>query len=370
MEILVPVLCALAGFTLGFLVSALRASAARAQLAGALARAERLEQEAGALGERSARDNDVLRALAPVQASLTRMGEQVALLERERIEQFSALSTQLTHTRSSHEELRSATTSLASALRSTSARGQWGELELVRVLEAAGMLRHVDFDEQRAISGSARPDVVIHLPGGRSIPIDAKVPFDAYLEASSIPATDPAGAERRQQLLAAHTRQVRAHVDELGKRAYHEQLAGADLTVMFLPSEALLAAALDADPALLEHALRRGVSIASPASLLALTRAVAAVWAHQEVSDQAQELLQLGRTLYERLGTVATHMGALGRSLTSSVSAYNKAVASIESRLLVTARSFEALGMQAPTLEEIDGDAAQVREFTASRLVS
>lgn len=370
MDILLPLLTGVAGLLLGLLAAGARGSRVRAELAAALARAERLQEESATLRDQATRDNDVLRALVPVQAGLSRMDEQVALLERERIEQFSALSEQLNAARAGHEELRRTTASLASALRSSSARGQWGEVELQRVLEAAGMLRHVDFTAQRAISERARPDVVVHLPGGRTIPIDAKVPFDAYLKACGIEQTDAESAARRADLLATHARTLRGHVDELARRGYHDQMDGADLTVLFLPSEGLLAAALDADPGLLEHALRRGISLASPATLLALMRAVAAVWAHQEVTEQARELLRLGRTLYERLGVVAGHLGTLGRSLRSSVTAYNKAVASMETRLLVTAREFEALGAEVPTVAEIDGDAGQVREFTASALGS
>lgn len=359
-----------AGLLLGYLAAVARSGRTRAELAAALARSQRLEEEAGELRDRAARDSDVLRALAPVSSSLERLGDQVAMLERERIEQYSALSSQLTTAREGHEELRRTTASLASALRSTSARGQWGEVELRRILEAAGMLRHVDFAVQEAVSETGRPDVVVHLPGGRAVPIDAKVPFDAWLEASAIHGDDPRSVARRRDLEAAHAKAVRAHVDALARRDYHAQLGNAEFTVMFVPSEALLAAAMDADPALLEHALRRGVSLVSPSSLLALLRAVAAVWAHQEVSDQARELLRLGRTLYERLGVVAGHMSTVGRSLKASVAAYNKAVASLESRLLVTAREFEALGAAAPTLEEIDGDSAQVREFTSSVLTA
>ncbi len=370
MDYLIPLLCLLVGLLAGYLIATARFQTARTNLAGAIARAERLEEEAGDLRDRAAHDNDVLRALAPVQASLSRMGDQVALLERERIEQYSALSSQLTTSRASHDELRRTTTSLVSALRSSSARGQWGEVELQRILEAAGMLKHVDFTSQAAISERSRPDVLVRLPGGRTIPIDAKVPFDAYLKACAIEGEDAASVDRRRELEAQHAKSLRAHVDALAKRDYHGQLATADLTVMFVPSEGLLAAALDADPGLLEYALRRGVSPVAPASLLALLRSVAAVWAHEEVAEQAQELLRLGRTLYERLGVVADHMATLGRSLRASVAAYNKAVASIESRLLVTAREFDALGVDAPTLTEIDGDGAQVRDFTSASLAS
>ena len=362
------VLALLLGTVVGFLAGSLRGHGVRAELAGALARAQRLEEETAELRDRAARDADVLRALAPVQESLTRMREQVALLERERIEQFSALTSQLTHAHASHEELRRTTSVLASALKSSSARGQWGEVELRRILEAAGMLRHVDFTTQESLADGSRPDALVRLPGGRTIPIDAKVPFDAYLQAAGIDGHDPAAVARRRDLESAHAKALRAHVDALAGRDYHGRLGNAELTVMFIPSEGLLAAALTADPGLLEYALRKHVSPASPASLLALLRSVAAVWAHEQVSDEAQQLLALGRTLYERLGVVAGHMGTLGRSLRSSVAAYNKAVSSMESRLLVTARELESIAGAPLEVAEVEAAAAQVREFTAAVL--
>lgn len=368
MDIVIPLLALLLGVLLGALATTLAGQRTRTDLAGALARAERLEEEATELRDRTARDTDVLRALAPVQATLSHMGEQVALLERERIEQYSALSSQLTHARTSHEDLRRTTSSLASALRSTSARGQWGEVELQRILEAAGMLRHVDFTTQEVLPDGSRPDALVRLPGGRTIPIDAKVPFDSYLQATGIEGEDPESVLRRRTLEAAHARALRAHVDALAARDYHGKLGNAEVTVMFIPSEGLLAAALAADPGLLEYALRKHVTPASPSSLLALLRSVAAVWAHERVSEEAQELLALGRTLHERLAVVAGHMGTLGRSLRSSVAAYNKAVSSMESRLLVTARELESLGGAPLELAELDGDAAQVREFTSASL--
>lgn len=368
MDLLIPLLALLLGTVLGYLAATLLGQRTRAELAGALARAERLEEESADLRERSARDTDVLRALAPVQATLSHMGEQVALLERERVEQFSALASQLTHARTSHEELRRTTSSLASALRSTSARGQWGEVELQRILEAAGMLRHVDFSTQEVLPDGSRPDAVVRLPGGRAIPIDAKVPFDSYLQSTGIEGDDPESVARRRALETAHAKALRAHVDALAARDYHGRIGTAEVTVMFVPSEGLLAAALTADPALLEYALRKHITPASPASLLALLRSVAAVWAHERVSEEAQQLLALGRTLYERLGVVAGHMGALGRSLRSSVAAYNKAVSSMESRLLVTARELESLAGAPLELVELEPDAVQVRQFTAAIL--
>ncbi|MPV36958.1 DNA recombination protein RmuC [Georgenia subflava] len=358
-------------------------AALRTRTAGAEARAERLAEEVEALHTRARQDQDVLRALAPVQSTLAQVGEHVALLERERIEQFTVLTEQLHHARRTDAELQRTTAQLESALRSTSARGQWGEVELRRVLEISGMLRHVDFTEQRALgpagtggpgrAGGGRPDVVVHLPGEKYLALDAKVPMDAYLEASALGShTTGEEADRRERLLATHAKALRSHVDALARRRYHEHLPGSpELVVMFVPSEGLLAAALEADPTLLEHALRQGVAPTAPASLLALMRTVASIWSAEQVTAEAKELLALGRTLYERLGVVAGHLGSLGRSLRSSVQHYNKAVASVEQRLLVTARDFESLAAGRDlAVQPVDADDAQVRTFTAPELTA
>ena len=272
-------------------------------------------------------------------------------------------------------------------MRSRSARGVWGEVELARVLEISGMMPHVDFVEQRTVgavigrrTGSApsrdaargRPDVVIHLPGSGHLALDAKVPLDSYLTAASITQTDddPDGVERRK-LLVAHARALRSHVDALAERHYDKHLNDSpELVVLFIPAEPILAAALDADPGLLEHSLGRGVALTTPSSLLALLRTCATAWARTAVNDDARELLALGRTLYERLGTVAGHLDSLGTSLSRSVTAYNRAVGSMESRLLVTARSFTTLGEGLASPAPIEPDAAQVRQFTSAEVAS
>src|SRR5690625_626175 len=262
---------AVLGLLLGQLRSTQAISAARQEAASARARAEVLAAECADLKDRAEQDHDVLRALGPVRATLAQVGEHVAELERERTEQFTVLAERLHAAQRSDAELRATTASLAGALRSGTTRGQWGEVQLRRILEASGMLRHVDFLEQPTLgslpgarpgAGGARPDVVVRLPEDRFIVIDAKVPFDSYLEASAITAVDDAeAADRRERLLAAHARALRAHVDALAARRYDEQLSGSpELVVMFVPSEGLLAAALDTDPSLLEHALRQGVA--------------------------------------------------------------------------------------------------------------
>lgn len=371
-------------------VSALRAEAAQWR-----ARAEELAERAGLAEERAERDGSVLRALAPVRAQLEQMGSRVEAvgskvetMERRRSAQHAALAEQLRAGAEADRELRRATTALEGALRSRSARGVWGEVELARVLELSGMMPHVDFVEQRSVgavlgrrAGSApsrdaarsRPDVVIHLPGSGHLALDAKVPLDSYLTAATMSQPeeeDPDGSGRRR-LLAAHAGALRSHVDALAERHYDRHLKDSpELVVLFIPAEPILAAALDADPALLEHALGRGVALATPSSLLALLRTCATAWARTAVNDDARELVELGRTLYERLGTVAGHLDALGTALSRSVAAYNRAVGSVESRLLVTARSFNALGEGLSSPAPIDPDTAQVRQFTNPEVTS
>ena len=371
-------------------VSALRAEAAQWR-----ARAEELAERAGLAEERAERDGSVLRALAPVRAQLEQMGSRVEAvgskvetMERRRSAQHAALAEQLRAGAEADRELRRATTALEGALRSRSARGVWGEVELARVLELSGMMPHVDFVEQRSVgavlgrrAGSApsrdaarsRPDVVIHLPGSGHLALDAKVPLDSYLTAATMSQPDeedPDGSGRRR-LLTAHAGALRSHVDALAERHYDRHLKDSpELVVLFIPAEPILAAALDADPALLEHALGRGVALATPSSLLALLRTCATAWARTAVNDDARELVELGRTLYERLGTVAGHLDALGTALSRSVAAYNRAVGSVESRLLVTARSFNALGEGLSSPAPIDPDTAQVRQFTNPEVTS
>ena len=369
----------------------------RAEAAQWRARAEELSERAELAEERAERDGSVLRALAPVRAQLEQMGSRVEsvgsrveAMERQRAAQHATLTEQLRVNAEADRELRRATTTLEGALRSRSARGVWGEVELARVLEISGMMPHVDFVEQRTVgavigrrAGAApsrdaargRPDVVIHLPGSGHLALDAKVPLDSYLTAASIGQTDEdadgTDDSRRHKLLVAHARALRGHVDALAERHYDKHLNDSpELVVLFIPAEPILAAALDADPGLLEHSLGRGVALTTPSSLLALLRTCATAWARTAVNDDARELLALGRTLYERLGTVAGHLDSLGTALSRSVTAYNRAVGSMESRLLVTARSFTTLGEGLASPAQIDPDAAQVRQFTSAEVAS
>ena len=412
--VLLPILLLLVGLAIGAVIGYLGALARRttahqsdgeqvaelrAQAAQWQARAEELSSRTQVAEERAERDGSVLRALAPVRSQLEQVGARVESLEKQRAEQHAALAEQLRATALREQDLARSTASLEGALRSRSARGMWGEVELARVLEASGMMRHVDFSEQRTIgalvqrrggpagapgavgsvgsvagegaAGRSRPDVVVHLPGEGYLAVDAKAPMDSYLAATAVQGSGPEDEQRRSQLLEAHARALRGHVDQLAARRYDRALGDSpELVVLFVPAEAVLSAALEADPALLEHALGRGVALASPVSLLTLLRTCATAWARTAVNDDARELLELGRTLYERLGTVAGHLDALGGALRRSVTAYNKAVGSMENRLLVTARSLETLGEQVDSPTLISADSAQVRTFTAPELTA
>lgn len=325
--------------------------------------------------ERERREQSVLRALAPVQDTLTSMQAKVDTLERDRQEQFGALAEQLRRAHESDEALRATTESLAGALRSGATRGVWGETQLRRVVEAAGLTRHIDFDLQASTdtdAGAGRPDMIIRLPGDKAITVDAKVPLDAFLEATALPVTASGEqAAQRRRLMAAHVRAVRAHVDALSKKTYWAGVSSSpEFVVCFLPSESLLATALDEDPTLLEYAFGRRVALASPVNLWAVLKTVAYTWTQQDVSTEARALFDLGTQLHERLGALAGHSNDLRRAIERTVDSYNRFVGSLESRVLVTARKFPGIdetrleALQAPPVIE-----ASPRRFTAPEML-
>lgn len=334
-----------AGTRLGAAVSARAAAEAENRL---------LHAQNRQLLEQSGQDQSVLRAIAPLADKLGQVQAHVGQLERERAHQFGQLAQQLHEAQLSDSKLLSTTHSLASALRSTTARGQWGEVQLRRIVEAAGMLPRVDFVEQATLTiasregtNTARPDMVIQLPGNKQIVVDSKVPLDAYLEAQAVPAREDqeGGAEeaRRRELLAQHVKAVRAHVDALARKKYWEGADNSpDLVVCFLPLESVLSSALQTDPALLDYAFTRNVVLASPVSLLAILKGVAFTWRQDVLTENAKELYDLSRELYERLGTMGSHITRLGSSLKSSVEKYNSFVGTLESRVLPTARRINA----------------------------
>ena len=300
--------------------------------------------------ERERREQAVLRALAPVQRDARRRcSTRSTMLERDRHAQFGTLAEQL---RRAQRVRRGAPRDDRVARRAPCARaatrGVWGETQLRRVVEAAGLTRYVDFDTQTSITsdaGAGRPDMVIRLPGDKAIAVDAKVPLDAYLEASAIPLTAQ-GAEgaRRKALLEKHVKAVRAHVDALAKKTYWAGLTSSpEFVVCFVPSESLLAAALEEDPSLLDYAFGKRVALASPVNLWAVLKTVAYTWTQQDVSQEARALFDLGNQLYERLGSLAGHADDLRRAIERTVDSYNKFAGSLESRVLVSARKFPGI---------------------------
>lgn len=351
-----------------------RLSEVSAQFAAADAERRLLAAQNRELGEARSQDGSVLRALAPVAEKLTAVQQQVALLERDRVEQYGQLAQQLQEARLSDEQLIRSTHALESALRSNSARGQWGEVQLRRVVEASGMLRHVDFIEQVHTAGSdssVRPDLVVQLPGEKQLVVDAKVPLSSYLEAqelgadvrtaggSGAPPARPApsnGHPSQQALLAAHAKALRAHVDSLGNKKYWDIPGNSpELVICFIPAESILAAALMADAGLLDHALSKNVVLASPSTLLAVLKSVAFTWRQDVLTDSARELFELARQLYDRMGTLGENVTKLGSSLKSSVDRYNAMVGTLEARILPTARklnSLEESGLAVPPVVE------------------
>ena len=360
----------------------------RAEVARWQARAEELSRRVDSAEARSQGDASVLQALAPVRAQLEQMTQRVDQMEQIRSRQHGALAEQLRESARRETELARTTASLAGALRSRSARGTWGEVELARILEASGMLPHVDFAEQRSIgsltqgrgrggvtsSGDlGRPDVTIHLPGQGFLALDAKAPMDAYLRACAIDESGEDAESRRRAELSAHAKALRAHIEALAGRDYARSLgASPELVILFVPSEAALSAALRTDASLLDDAMARGIALCSPVTLLAVARTCATAWARTSINEQADQVIALGRELYERLGVVAGHMENLGKHLAKTVDFYNKTVSSMESRLLASARSVSALeeaSKKTMTLTPIDPDAAQVRAFTKPELM-
>ena len=292
-----------------------------------------------------------VRALVdPLATTLAQLKAQVADAERARLAGTSTLTEQVRAMRESSELLRAETGRLVTALRSAQVRGRWGETQLRRVVESAGMLARVDFVEQSSVrtdDGLLRPDMVVRLAGGKNVVVDAKVPFNAYLEASET--DDPAV---RAERLAAHARAVRRHVDELAGKRYWEQLAPSpEFVVLFVPADPFLHAALEADPGLVEHAFDRNVVVATPMTLLALLRTVAYAWRQETLADNAQQVLSLGKELHGRLATLSGHLGRLGRAIESSAAAYNQTIGSLETRVLVSARRFQSLGVVDDELE-------------------
>ncbi|HET8616960.1 MAG TPA: DNA recombination protein RmuC [Actinomycetales bacterium] len=359
-----------AGMTLGGLAAA---AVTRFVLAARHARvaAERdlLLARVSDLESAAAQDRELTSVLAPLRDSLGRVERQVATLERDRVEQYARLGQQLQTVTASGEALRDQTSALVGALRSSNSRGLWGETQLRRVVEHAGMLARVDFSEQPTALGpdgrAVRPDLVVRLPGGKNLVVDAKAPMSAFLDASA--ASDDAS---RQQLLGAHAKALRGHVDTLAARAYWQSFSPTpEMVVCFVPGDAVLAAALDADPSLHDDAMARHVVLASPATLLALLRTVAYTWQQDALAGNAKALFDVGRELYERLGTLGGRTAKLGSTLHRAVEDYNALVGTLERRVLVTARRMRDLDLTSSDLAEPDAVETTPRPLTAVELL-
>jgi DNA recombination protein RmuC len=311
------------------------------------ARAEDAEQTRDLDRDRQAEQFRVLAAdtlLEPLGRALEQVRHEVATAERARAEGAAALREQVGAMRDSSHALREETARLVTALRSSHVRGRWGEMQLRRVVEAAGMVPYVDFVEQESVrtdDGLLRPDLIVRMAGGRNLVVDAKVAFLGFLEA--VEASDD---EVRARRMAAHARHVREHVDALASKRYWELVTPSpELVVMFVPAESFWQAAVEQDPGLVEYAFERDVVVATPSTLLALLRTVAYAWRQDRLAGNAQAVLDLGKELHGRLATLGGHVARLGRALDGASAAYNQAVASLETRVLVSARRFAAMGV-------------------------
>lgn len=293
----------------------------------------------------------VLGVVMPVQESLKRFDQNVQQLEKARSEAYGSISTQLKNLLDSERELRQAADQLKNALRAPQHRGRWGEIQLRRAVELAGMLAHCDFDEQVTVEGRLRPDLIVHLPNGRDVVVDAKVSLDAYLKA--VEAEDDA---ERNRCLCDHARQVRSHVKTLGEKSYWDRLDGSpEFVIAFLPLESIYSAALQHDGELLSYGVEKRVLLATPTTLIAVLYSIAQGWRERDFSENAARIRELGKELYDRLCSVHGRLGTMGDKLRDAVDAYNATIWNMESRVFVTARRFRELqGANLSSLEELE----------------
>jgi len=308
----------------------------------------------GKLGEHQAAMDGMIK---PLYETLKRYEEQIRSIEESRHKAYGSLEEQLRALALTHENLQRETSNLVSALRKPQVRGRWGEMQLRRVAELSGMSMHCDFTEQQSMDtekGRIRPDMIVHLPMEREIVVDSKVSLEAYLDAIAATTED-----ERKAKMEKHAQQVRSHMNKLASKEYWSQFKQSpEFVVLFIPGESFLSSALDMDNTIIEDGIEKRVIVATPTTFIALLRAIAYGWRQEQLTKNAQEISELGRQLYERMNTLVQHFDSIGSNLEKAISAYNKAVGSMESRILPSVRRFKELGVtgadEIPVIEQID----------------